>query len=64
MKWTRAKPTAPGFYWFREEGGRHEPVEIKDDESVLFLGSDMPCPPDHWELEGGEWAGPLPEPTE
>jgi hypothetical protein len=65
MRWTREKPTQPGWWWWRYEAGRKASVmHISEDHIhgmnvftvgtlVLFL-QEVP----------GEWAGPVPEPEE
>lgn len=68
MNWTKEKPTAPGWYWVRENPGNFgafatipKPVRViwTDDRGWLCDG---------WQLDvwckrfPGEFAGPIPEP--
>lgn len=65
MKWTKKKPTKPGFYWYQERGCfKNIMTQIfKDIHSKLIcmimgsrLGDLLKNIPD------GKWAGPIPEP--
>lgn len=69
-KWTKKKPTKPGYYWFRnitKDVFNVDPTIIRlslryvDDLEMEFPGSDVPVCLDHY-FENGEWAGPIPEP--
>lgn len=64
MEWTTDKPSKPGWYWWRTEGS----VEITRVYIMVWNEADQEVRP--WcswgwiaQLEG-EWAGPIPEPTE
>lgn len=74
MKWTREKPTVPGWYWYREPRrvGTDEDPQWLDPECVRvrinpggafagFQGSDSE---DFVADCHGEWAGPLSPPEE
>ena len=62
LRWTKEKPTAPGWYWFRsgEQGFPRFIVFIKgfSKRGLLLTSGNKRC-----YLEG-EWAGPIPEPEE
>lgn len=72
LKWTREKPTEPGWYWWRFEKNIvphmvyvvHEstmrPVQT-DRMLILYPNSKKEL---DVETRGGEWAGPIPEPEE
>lgn len=66
-KWTKEKPTVPGWYWYRYRESKNyaSPVILDNnlDYGLRIIRSVFP------DLEGrrldglcGEWAGPLPEP--
>ncbi len=63
-----AHALAPGFYWWRESAN-HRPVvvEVTDDGTVKFCGSDdcsfLPSTGRERALVGGEFAGPLQAPV-
>ncbi len=62
LKWTREKPTVPGFYWFRDLGMNPSVVEIGADIDaghVCFVGSEN-C--SHTAEMDCEWCGPLTPP--
>jgi hypothetical protein len=63
LVWTKEKPKADGFYWYRVPGQSKQSIDLVQ----LFTGS--PCwhsaerhawVPITWDLE---WAGPIPEPA-
>ncbi len=62
--WTREKPKEPGWYWFRRNFRKDKPYNHFP-QVMLVWGKD------HLRADGllidyyhGEWAGPLPQPTE
>lgn len=71
MTWTTTRPTQPGWYWWRRyKGKRSYEVEVRNGRGVLrgnqFLevwwNGEMVAKFD--QPVRGEWAGPIPEPTE
>lgn len=72
LKWTKEKPTEPGWYWWRFEKNIvphmvyvvHEstmrPVQT-DRMLILYPNSKKEL---DVETRGGEWAGPIPEPED
>ena len=62
LRWTRDKPTAPGFYWMKGEGTRSRVVEIQDGGRyglyVVHIGRAL----DDLPSDGFAWAGPMEEP--
>lgn len=70
MDWTTAKPTAIGWYWRRDTSTpAYRPVEIvwanyMGPLELWMRDRDEMRPLDNVSLEGGEWSGPLPPPTE
>lgn len=68
MTWTTQKPTKPGWYWYREleVGPKIRFPRIREmtyANGVLMSYSGMTHPSIVANTEG-EWAGPIPEPTE
>ena len=66
MGWTKKKPTAVGWYWFKDNGSGVATMEFVD-ESDLACANDDFCP--HCRARAysclhypGLWAGPIPEP--
>lgn len=57
MTWTTAKPTVPGWYWWRVNPGDEEIVEVGEVEVYLSSGDRLKL-----DTAGGEWAGPLDPP--
>lgn len=64
-KWTKEKPTKPGFYWLKHKGWCGVVQIVKDYDSVLTPGSDEDSDIGGIVAEGGLWADPLypPEPN-
>lgn len=66
MKWTREKPTQPGWYWWRAPRKRPRVLLVS---AYAFtktryqdgLGGDVYLVEN---MVPGEWAGPIPEPEE
>lgn len=63
MIWTTQKPEKPGYWWHRAEYEKPGVLkvyrindELKIEAGVGFKLLSL--------VEGGEWAGPLPEPEE
>ena len=62
LTWTKERPTMPGWYWNRRQGGDAEIIlltpwldaVVYECEGEIF----------HLEYWGGEWAGPIPEPSD
>jgi hypothetical protein len=76
MSWTKAKPTAAGWYWYRGAYDVH-PAAIQKEPVIVFVETDrnrhtrtlagwQPFLNVHVPLSEftGEWSGPLPEPVE
>lgn len=66
MKWTKEKPTKPGWYWFRSEteyGTCTTVLEIRNVQGGLVVVETIAIYPLE-EFREGEWAGPIPEPEE
>ena len=69
LTWTRARPTVPGWYWWRENqlctNQEHWTVlrirqEHIDKHDVITIGTQV-----YFVQETpGEWAGPIPHPEE
>jgi len=58
MKWTKEKPTVPGWYWMFRKGDTISRIEY-----VRKYGG-MMCIL-NWEItDKAKWAGPIPEPEE
>jgi hypothetical protein len=68
MKWTKDKPTSPGWYWVRNivvGADDYEPAKIEADlEESGRLFVDYSCDAEWLDDYGDnyEWAGPMPEP--
>ena len=70
MHWTTTKPSRPGWYWYRRTD-----LPFTDDPDVVHV-STLDYQPGlyiwdwqdtYWEpisSYNGQWAGPIPEPTE
>jgi hypothetical protein len=60
VKWTREKPTKPGFYWLRRQDDDDIVIRLwrwsTEEFSVAFTGTDYDR--DLGEVDG-LWAGPL-----
>jgi hypothetical protein len=63
MRWTRNKPTVPGWYWWKTYAVM---TNQEAGTSIVFVAEDRYCSieGDYVENLGGEWAGPLPLPEE
>ena len=60
MKWTKKKPTVPGWYWRR----KLEWDELRTSIVEVRLYSGKMCI-ENWKIpDDGEWAGPISEPKE
>jgi len=65
-RWTKEKPTKPGWYWHRmpflNDAKHAVQVFLRDGKyhAILSVGI-VPIGPS---FEGSEWAGPISEPTE
>lgn len=73
LRWKKEKPTAPGWYWYRNDAYDEpqivELLIVHGRRCVSFSGSDIT----HWiddpgfplaeRLMAGEWAGPIPLPS-
>ena len=70
LRWTREKPTAPGWYWMQSktQSATIVRVDTSVDDNLCVDGlEDFDC--EAWQddlgtMAGGEWAGPIPEPGE
>ena len=64
LKWTKDKPTAPGFYWIQNEQAVSV-VEVwrgpRGELVVLYPGDEVEK--GFLEIPDVEWAGPIPEPS-
>lgn len=66
MTWTKTKPSAPGWYWYKP-GDEHNDwesrqiVEVDDGGVVYMAGSDVAYDINE---SKGEFAGPIPEPDQ
>ena len=63
MIWTTKKPTKVGWYWYRNDEGsvwiervvrRNRRLALEGTAGYIYLSTRYP----------GQWAGPIPEPTE
>lgn len=62
MKWTKEKPTQPGWYWWRDKYSS-DIVHVTEDSGMLVvkLGFDI----EDFIIDlSGEWAGPICPPEE
>lgn len=60
MKWTKEKPTVPGWYWKREITWDH----LNSSIVYIRLYAGKLCI-ENWQIpDDAEWAGPLSEPKE
>lgn len=59
MTWTTQKPTKPGF-WFYRNGFTRTMFLIMNERGELQTEYYTQVK----EIDGGEWAGPIPEPEE
>ena len=65
IRWTKDKPTAPGFYWIRN--GFYDDICIvhvwrsSQDELVVFYPGNE-AEREFWEIPNAEWAGTIQEP--
>jgi hypothetical protein len=68
MRWTTEKPTKFGHYWWRDKSYEHGKPSIcritKMSGKVVCLFADIDETESALEGLDGEWAGPIPEPTE
>jgi hypothetical protein len=69
LTWTTKQPTEVGWYWFR--GNASEPADdwcifqVWEDEGVFIVSfHERPITAMMTVWVNGEWAGPIPEPTE
>jgi hypothetical protein len=62
MEWTTEKPTKPGIYLWKWRGKVH-PVTIEILGKGLVTKGSISVPMNAAHV-GGQWAGPIPEPTE
>jgi uncharacterized coiled-coil protein SlyX len=69
LTWTTKQPTKAGWYWFR--GNASEPADdwcifqVWEDEGVFIVSfQERPITAMMTVWVNGEWAGPIPEPTE
>lgn len=64
MKWTKDKPTKPGWYWMDFDGFK-EPTHLflQDDTGRLIHWWDVN---EYWyaDEQDARWAGPIPEPED
>lgn len=72
MKWTKTRPTAPGWYWWRS-GGRTETLRARyavvgGVEQLCFVWADGACvrtdPATSFVTTDLQYAGPIPEPAD
>jgi hypothetical protein len=61
-QWDKAKPTKPGWYWYRGELHEADPFIVQVDEAGQFQWPDGGY--QEVSLAKGEWAGPIEEPNE
>jgi hypothetical protein len=60
VRWTREKPSRPGFYWYRGHGRTRPPIAVEvSDGAVWLCGHEVER---HVEEMSGEWFGPLEPP--
>ena len=64
LKWTRKKPTKPGWYWYRGQCDGHtvEVIHFIDDDGegpYLATSDDLAI-----DAMDGEWAGPVEPPLQ
>ena len=57
QRWTTQQPTAPGWYWYREDHEDVYAVKVLDDLTIIFPGNE--CDYQMTELGVQEWQGPL-----
>ena len=62
LKWMKEKPTQDGYYWYRDKITMQMIAFVDaSTEAVEFFM----FPGETWlDALDGEWAGPIPEPTE
>lgn len=60
MEWTAEKPDKSGWYWYRHDRNPEPQIGYLNDKGT------WQCPKYFLQIRnyGGEWAGPIPEPTE
>jgi hypothetical protein len=63
MEWTTDKPRCEGYYWWRVNDDDEEIVQISDIDGRLSINYGYGDIRPVWNV-GGQWAGPIPEPTE
>jgi hypothetical protein len=65
MNWTTEKPTAPGWYWYRDQDGRNaEFIKVfvgSENVNAYFPSEDTYCGAD---MLTGQFSGPILPPTE
>ena len=61
-QWSKTKPTAPGWYWYRGEAHEDNPFIVLVDQAGQFQWPDGGY--QQVGLAKGEWAGPIEEPRE
>lgn len=71
LRWTKEKPTAPGWYWMQSktQSATIVRVDTDADDNLCVDGlEDFDCgqawQDDLGTMAGAEWAGPIPEPGE
>lgn len=62
--WTSSRPTANGFYWYREKGEDPQIIEWDNDlQWLMFTGSDIASGDDTgYPIAGEFWSEPLQPP--
>ena len=62
MKWTKEKPTKPGWYWKKQQYWKKDPPEISIEYVREYCGKLCIM---NWPIgDDCLWAGPLEEPEE
>ncbi|MCP9449630.1 MAG: hypothetical protein NNA31_11155 [Nitrospira sp.] len=62
LRWTTAKPTVPGWYWYRGDAHEADAFIVEVDSVGQFQWPDGGY--QEVSLAKGEWAGPIEEPVE
>lgn len=62
--WTSSRPTADGFYWYRENGEAPQVIEWDNAmQWLMYAGSEIPSADDTgYPIDGEFWSEPLQPP--
>lgn len=64
QRWSKERPTEPGWYWFRFPSNSVDPEVFKihhGEDGLEVVGPFSETPLDEWmeDCDGGEWQGPI-----